>query len=83
MATLVIKNLPESLHMQLKERALRNNRSLNKEAVAVLEKAIQMSAESDAVAADALDALFAAGDALASQGVDFKAWAASSRNVWL
>lgn len=40
MSTLVIKNLPEHLHAALKSRALRNHRSLNKEAVALIEQAI-------------------------------------------
>ncbi|MGH8011812.1 MAG: hypothetical protein ACREQ4_04855 [Candidatus Binataceae bacterium] len=30
----------------------------------------------------ALEALFAAGDAMAAAGVDFKAWAKHSRDVW-
>jgi hypothetical protein len=29
-----------------------------------------------------LDAIFAAGDAMTIQGVDFKKWAATSRDVW-
>jgi len=36
MATLTIRNLPEDLHVQLKERALRNRRSLNQEVIAEL-----------------------------------------------
>ena len=34
------------------------------------------------ISADALAAIFAAGDEMARQGVDFKAWAAKSREVW-
>lgn len=34
------------------------------------------------ISADALVAIFAAGDEMARQGVDFKAWAAKSREVW-
>ncbi len=40
MSTLVIKNLPEHLHAALKSQAQRNHRSLNKEAVALIEQAI-------------------------------------------
>ncbi len=36
MATLTIRNLPEELHAALKERALRNRRSLNQEVIAEL-----------------------------------------------
>lgn len=83
MATLVIKNLPEPLHAQLKERALRNHRSLNKEAVALIEATLA-AAPPDKSATDTnpLDALFAAGDHLAASGVDFDAWVANSRKVW-
>lgn len=82
MSALVIKNLPEPLHRQLKKRAERNHRSLTKEAIAVLEAAVR-SPEADATRSrDALAALFAAGDALSAGGVNFKTWAAKSRNVW-
>jgi plasmid stability protein len=40
MSTLVVKNLPEELHEKLRRQAKRNHRSLNKEAVAVLEQAL-------------------------------------------
>lgn len=40
MAGLLIKNLPKKLHDQLKERAVRNHRSLTKEALAILEDAL-------------------------------------------
>jgi len=36
MATLTIRNLPENVHAQLKERARRNRRSLNQEVIAEL-----------------------------------------------
>jgi plasmid stability protein len=39
MATVTVKDLPETLHHQLKARALRNRRSLNSEIIAVLEAA--------------------------------------------
>lgn len=82
MATLVIKNLPESLHRKLKERAKRNHRSMTKEAIALLEAAVPASTEDPGGVDSALDAVFAAGDQLAAQGVDFAAWAAKSRDVW-
>jgi len=40
MSTLVVKNLPEQLHAQLKLRARRNHRSLTKEAIALIEQAL-------------------------------------------
>jgi len=40
MSTLVVKNLPEQLHEILRRQAERNHRSVNKEAVAVLEQAL-------------------------------------------
>jgi plasmid stability protein len=40
MSTLVIKNMPDQLHEKLRRQAERNHRSLNKETVAVLEKAL-------------------------------------------
>lgn len=36
MATLTIRNLPDELHRELKERAKRNRRSLNQEVIAEL-----------------------------------------------
>lgn len=41
MSTLVIKNLPEALHANLKARARRNHRSQNNEAVALLEEVLR------------------------------------------
>lgn len=40
MGTLVIKNLPDPLHARLKRQAQRNHRSLNKEAVRLIEQAL-------------------------------------------
>ena len=40
MATLTIRNLPEELHLLLKERAKRNRRSINQEVIAELNLAI-------------------------------------------
>ena len=39
MATLTIRNLPDGLHVRLKEQAKRNRRSLNQEVIAELETA--------------------------------------------
>jgi plasmid stability protein len=38
MATIVIRGLPDDLHERLKAQAKRNHRSLNKEAVALIER---------------------------------------------
>jgi plasmid stability protein len=43
MATITLKNLPESLHGALKKRAHRHGRSLNREVVSCLEAAISVS----------------------------------------
>ena len=80
MSTLVIKNLPETLHRQLRHRAKRNHRSVTKETIAVLEAAVKQPTGKPA--RDALDALFAAGDAMATRGVNFETWAARSRDAW-
>jgi plasmid stability protein len=40
MPAITLKNLPESLHAQLKERARRHHRSLNGELIAVLQDAV-------------------------------------------
>lgn len=37
MASMLIKNLPDDLHQELKQRAKRHHRSLNKEVIALLE----------------------------------------------
>ena len=41
MPALVIKNLPPELHQKLKERARRHHRSMTREAVAILEQALE------------------------------------------
>lgn len=41
MATLTLKNVPDDLHRRLKERAERNRRSLNREAIHVLETGME------------------------------------------
>ena len=38
MSTIVIRDLPDELHRRLKAQAKRNHRSLNKEAIALLEQ---------------------------------------------
>ena len=40
MSALVIKNLPDHLHAQLKQQAQRNHRSLTKEAIQLLESGL-------------------------------------------
>lgn len=40
MASLTLKNIPDALHRQLKERAAQNRRSLNSEAIHCLEEAL-------------------------------------------
>ena len=44
MSTLVVKNLPDRLHDQLRERAQRNHRSMTKEAIVLLEQGMLASA---------------------------------------
>jgi plasmid stability protein len=41
MASVLIKNLPDGLHQQLKARAARHHRSLNKELIALIEDAMR------------------------------------------
>jgi plasmid stability protein len=41
MSTLVIKNLPEALHVRLKEQAERNRRSVTKEVVTLIETGLE------------------------------------------
>lgn len=48
MATLTIRNLPDELHRELKERAKRNRRSLNQEVIAELADASGAVMEGDA-----------------------------------
>ena len=45
MATLTLKNLPDDLHRRLKARAERNHRSLNREAIRLLEQAVASDPE--------------------------------------
>jgi plasmid stability protein len=40
MATLTLKNFPDDLYAQLKDRAAQNRRSLNREAILCLEEAL-------------------------------------------
>ena len=44
MSALVIKNLPDHLHAQLKQQAQRNHRSLTKEAIQLLESGLAANA---------------------------------------
>ena len=82
MSVLVIKNLPEEVHERLKKRAARNHRSLTREAIAVLEAAVNAPEPAAMTMEEKLAALFKAGEAMKARGVDFEAWAASSRDVW-
>jgi plasmid stability protein len=43
MASLLIKNIPESIHIGIKRRALKNHRSLNREIISILEKEVETS----------------------------------------
>lgn len=45
MPTITLKNVPDELHRRLKERAARNDRSLNREAIRCLEAAIAEPAD--------------------------------------
>ena len=44
MASLLIKNLPDEIHQQLKAQAERHHRSLNKEVITLLETAVTQAA---------------------------------------
>lgn len=47
MATLTIRNLPEEVHAELKERARRNRRSLNQEVIAELSRSGSFETEDE------------------------------------
>ncbi len=58
MPTLTLKQVPEELHERLKERAERHRRSMNSEAITILERALRpsrMSAEEAIAKAEALN----------------------------
>ena len=40
MSSLLLKNIPETIHEKLKERAALNHRSMNKQAMSILEEAL-------------------------------------------
>ena len=48
MASILIKNLPDALHQQLKRRAEKHHRSLNKEVIASIEAALTNPQAEDA-----------------------------------
>lgn len=48
MATITIKNLPDSLYKQLKARAAGNRRSINSEAILAIERAVAETKRADA-----------------------------------
>ena len=57
MATITLKNIPEDLHLRLRESAVRHHRSLNKEIIAQLEASLtERGRETDELLAE-LDAL--------------------------
>lgn len=45
MATLTLQNVPDDLHRRLKERAERNRRSIDREAIRLLEVAVEAPSE--------------------------------------
>jgi plasmid stability protein len=55
MATLCIKGIPEHVHLKLKQRALANRRSLNREVVLLLEMAAAEGAQTRADAQEILE----------------------------
>lgn len=82
MSILVIRDLSEEVHERLKRRADQHRRSLNAEAIAVLEAAVGASEARALACRDGLAAVFAAGDELATHGADFALWAEGSAEVW-
>ena len=67
MATLTLKNLPDDLHRRLKARAERNHRSLNREAIRLLEQAV--ASEPEPKVDEALARADALRERLAAEGV--------------
>lgn len=49
MATLTIKNIPDTLYQELKQQAMSNHRSLNKEAIVSLERSVHKMVNSSQV----------------------------------
>ena len=47
MATLTLKNVPDDLHRRLKDRARRHHRSLNREAIRLLQHAVATDPDPD------------------------------------
>ncbi len=81
--------LPDHLMRAVKILAAQTDRKLKDVIADVIQRGLTGSAEgvnpiepTPSRKGDALDALFAAGDELVSRGVDIKAWAAGSRDVW-
>lgn len=66
MATLTLKNVPDDLHQRLKDRARRHHRSLNREAIRLLQQAVAADADPDD---DAWTRAAALRDRLAATGV--------------
>jgi antitoxin FitA len=55
MATMTLKNVPEELYEQLKRSAERHRRSLNREAIVCLERALQSERSPEASLSRAID----------------------------
>lgn len=45
MATMTIKNIPDELYEELKQRAAANRRSINNEVIVLIERAVQYQAQ--------------------------------------
>ena len=81
--------LPDHLMRAVKNLAAQADRKLEDVIADLIQRGLTGSAECansmdppSSNKGDALDALFAAGEELVSSGVDIKAWAAKSRDVW-
>ena len=70
MATLTLRNVPDHLHRLLKERAARNHRSLNNEAIHCLEAAVRNDTTDEA---DLLARITQFRERLAARGVHIPA----------
>ena len=47
MATMTIKNIPDELYEELKQRAAANRRSINNEVIVLIERAVQYQAKNE------------------------------------
>lgn len=70
MLTLTLKNIPDELHRRLKARAERNHRSLNREAIRILEEATDEDVAGGRIDPQAfLEVVRRNREAMAAQGV--------------